>query len=389
MVNKEIWIDEFLNSLKDAKLERTLGVFPGISCSNKPSYNFSSNDYLNLSSHPQLLGAVANSQQVGAGASRLISGTNKLHLELEASLARLLKKDAALVFGSGYLANLGFLSSYLRREDSVFSDRLIHASLIDGIRLSGAKHHRFQHNDPNHLRELLSKHHRQRRSGAQTLIVIESVYSMDGDLAPLSDYVELSKEFESHLFVDEAHALGVFGPAGAGLAAELGLENDIAVFSATLSKAFGSYGGFVCSSEPVQKLLINRSRPFIYNTALPPPLASAALESLAIISGEPEMGSRLLFLAECFRALLQELGFPIGKTKSQIIPLIIGDNQRALELAERLQKRGIFVKAIRSPTVPKGSARLRFSLTLAHNEAVLAETAFAAAEEAKRIGVIS
>ncbi|WP_425399964.1 aminotransferase class I/II-fold pyridoxal phosphate-dependent enzyme [Aeoliella sp.] len=381
-MRSEQWISELLAKLAREGLERRLAVHPadGAVC------DFTSNDYLNLSTHPDVVAAMQAGTMVGSGASRLVSGTREIHQEFEQQLAAYFGKPAALVFGAGYLANLGLLSSYLGRNDTVFADRLVHASLIDGIQLSDARHQRFQHNDAAHLEQLLVKTGTTRKPGERWLVVVESVYSMDGDVAPLAAIAELAIEHDAQLLVDEAHALGVFGPAGRGVAAELDISDQVPLVTGTLSKAFGSYGGVVVASDFVRQLLVNRARPFIYNTALPPALLLAASESLRIIGSQAGLGDKLLELAAHFRRELHEQGLEVGPSASQIVPVMVGDNQQAVQLAEALHERGILVKAIRPPTVPVGTARLRFSVTLAHNEQLLTHTAQAVAEAARSIG---
>lgn len=383
-MRSEDWISELLEKLASEGLERRLSVHPvdGAVC------DFTSNDYLNLSTHPDVVAAMQASDMVGAGASRLVSGTRDIHELFERQLAEYFDKPAALVFGAGYLANLGLLSGWLGRNDTVFADRLVHASLIDGIQLSGANHQRFRHNEVAHLEELLDKATSTRKPGERWLVVVESVYSMDGDIAPLAEISQLALEHDAQLLVDEAHALGVFGPAGRGVAAELGIADQVPLMTGTLSKAFGSYGGLFVGSTIVRQLLVNRARPFIYNTALPPALLLAALESLRLVESQPDLGDRLLALAAHFRRELVQQGLQLGPSASQIVPVMVGDNQLAVRLADELLARGIVVKAIRPPTVPAGTARLRFSVTLAHNEQLLSHTAQAVGQAARSVGLL-
>ena len=385
-MRSELWIDEQLQKLAAEGLAREAVVYPP---TGPVAVNFSSNDYLNLAAHPQVVAAMQQATMVGSGASRLVSGTTAVHQEFEFSLAQFLNKPAALVFGAGYLANLGILTAWLGRGDCVFADRLVHASLIDGIQLSMARHVRFRHNEVDHLEQLLAKESDKRTPGTRWLVVVESVYSMDGDRAPLAELVELAERYDAQLLVDEAHALGVFGPAGQGVAAELGIVDRVGMMSGTLSKAFGSYGGFVVGSQLTRKLLVHRARPFIYNTAVPPGVLLAASESLKLMQANTDYGTRLLALAEHFRQQLRQQGLEVGTSSSQIVPVMVGPNDKAIALAERLQSAGLFVKAIRPPTVPEGTARLRFSLTLAHDEALLSETAERVGREARRLGVVA
>ena len=383
-MRSEDWITELLEKLASEGLERRLSVHPagGAVC------DFTSNDYLGLSTHPDIVAAMQASNMVGAGASRLVSGTRDIHEFFEQRLAQYFEKPAALVFGAGYLANLGLLSAWLSRNDTVFADRLVHASLIDGIQLSGAKHQRFRHNEAAHLAELLAKASTARKPGERWLVAVESVYSMDGDVAPLAEISQLASEHDASLLVDEAHALGVFGPAGRGVAAELGIADQVALTTGTLSKAFGSYGGLFVGSTIVRQLLVNRARPFIYNTALPPAMLLAALESLRLVESQADLGQRLLDLAAHFRRELQQQGLQVGPSASQIVPVMVGENQLAVRLADELLTHDIVVKAIRPPTVPAGTARLRFSVTLAHNELLLSQTALAVGQAARSVGLL-
>lgn len=329
-----------------------------------PLLNFSTNDYLNLAG-----GASESSfrkQPSGACSSRLISGTSATHLSLESELAEFLSQEASLVFGSGYLANLGLASSLLRREDMVFADRLLHASLIDSILLSRAKCRRFRHNDVSHLEKLLSKEYERRKPNQRFLILTESVFSMDGDLAPLQDLMSLANRYEAEVIVDEAHAIGVFGPQGRGCVAESRLSSDVVAITGSFGKSFASYGGFIAGSELVRSLCVQQSRSFIYNTALPSSLAEDTLYSLEAIRSNSTAGAELLKRARVFRNLLVDSGLSVAQSESQIVPIVLGDSERALSVARTLAEEGIFCHAIRPPTVPKGKERLRFSVTLAH-----------------------
>ncbi len=351
--------------------------------------NLASNDYLNLSHDSRLLEAVRGVSTTAAGSSRLLSGNLDYHLELESKLSGYLGGESALVFGAGYLANLAVLSALPSRNDVVFSDKLIHASAIDGIMLSRARHRRFRHNDTQHLESLLRDEQERISDGSKLFIVVESLYSMDGDFAPLSEISELAESFNAILVVDEAHAIGVIGPEGRGLVASLGLQERVDVITGTLSKALAAYGGFAVCRAHIREYLINSARPFIYNTALPPMQAVAASVALDLLckngtSGlcqNGTLGSQLLERAESMRKFLSDRGIPTLASASQIIPIPMPDAARAVLLASRMAERGILTPAIRAPTVPKGSERLRLSLTLAHTVSHLEEVADALAEE--------
>lgn len=331
--------------------------------------NLASNDYLDLARHPQLAQAAseaATRHGTGATASRLVTGTLALHHLLEEQLATHKGYPAALLYGSGYMANAGVLPALVGRGDHVFADRLIHASVIDAVRLSGARLHRFAHNEPDALDALLTQHPHDKR-----IVCVESVYSMDGDLAPLDAFAEVIHRHEVMWMVDEAHAGGIFGPRGAGCIAARKLQPDVTVAIGTLSKAFGGYGGFAACSEVIRNWLINNSRAFIYTTAPPPPTVAAALAALDLVHDNVTWGATLLQRAERFRQRLQAAGLDTMTSRSQIIPVRAGTNDRALRLAAFLQKESIIVGAMRPPTVPAGSARLRLSLSLAHSESDL------------------
>lgn len=332
----------------------------------------SSNNYLGLAAHPRVKqAAIAAIERygVGAGASRLVAGNLEPLRRLEANLARLKGAEAALVFGSGYLANLGTLTALMGPGDTIFSDELNHASLIDGGRLAKADLKIYRHCDTGHLKVLLEGSARARRR----LIVTDSIFSMDGDFAPLREIVELARRFEAAIMVDEAHAVGVIGPDGAGLAAELGLQHQIDIQMGTLSKALGAYGAYVAGASVLIEFLINRARSFIYTTGLPPPIAAAADAAVEIMRAEPERIRRLWDNAAHLRGRLEAAGFSFGATQSPILPLIIGAAQDAVNMAKRLFERGVYAIAIRPPTVPAGTARLRLTPIADHTRADLDE----------------
>jgi 8-amino-7-oxononanoate synthase len=346
--------------------------------------NFSSNDYLNLSQNCHVKHRAQEAIEhwgCGATASRLMSGTLALHEELEGSLARMTGGPAALVFGSGFAMNVGLLFALAGREDVIFADRLSHASLIDGARLSGATLKRYAHNDVQSLERLLQSS----PCRGHRIIVCESVFSMDGDIAPLAELRRLATQYDAALLVDEAHAIGIWGDGG-GVLRQLGLTAaELTV--GTLGKALGSQGGFVVCSHDMREYLVNRARSFIYSTALPPASVAAALGAIEQIERDPGMGQRLLELALGFhRALLAE-GLQLPEFCSQILPVHVGDNARAMELAARLRERGLLVTAVRPPTVPEGTARLRLSVTMAHTEQDLAWAATEIGSAARQMGV--
>ncbi len=352
--------------------------------------NFSSNDYLGLASDlilREAATAAINKFGVGAGASRLISGTQSPHVRLERALAEWKGTEAALSFSSGYAAALGTIPALVTKNDVVLLDKLCHASLIDGAKLSGAILRVFAHNNLRKLESLLVWARRE-HPGKRILIVTESVFSMDGDRAPLRELVELKKRLGGLLMLDEAHAVGVIGTNGRGLAAEQNVSGEVDVQMGTFSKALGASGGYICSSRNLIEWLINRARSFIYSTASPPAIAAAALTAVTFLSSS-EGEKRRLLLWERIN-LLHELlsALNVGRSDdaskrstlnaqcstlnsnpgSAIFPWIVGDEQAALDLAAALKNEGFLVPAIRYPTVAKGSARLRITVTAAHNE---------------------
>ncbi len=322
--------------------------------------NLASNDYLGLSSSPLLAAAAhdaINEYGASSGASRLVTGNNRLYQELEHELASFKAQPAALVFNSGYTANLCLLASLADRHTLVFSDRLNHASIIDGISLSGAKHVRYRHNDMAHLATLLTKH----KDHPHKLIITDSVFSMDGDLADLPSLVQLKHDFNCLLVIDEAHATGIFGH-GRGLAHEFGVEQEIDLHMGTFSKALGSFGGYVGGSRLLIDYLINTGRALIYTTGLPPATVASNLAAIRLLQQNPDQGQPLLTMARNLVRHLQDLGIDTGPTESHIIPIIIGDNERTLQVQQQLHDMGIHVGAIRPSTVPTGTARLRLAL---------------------------
>lgn len=351
-----------------------------------PVLDLSSNNYLGLAGHPALKRAAAEALErhgCGAGASRLLSGTLPLHAELETALAAFKRTEAALVFGSGYHANLGVIPALAGPGDTVLSDELNHASIIDGCRLSRARVQAFRHRDVGHLEELLAA-----APAGQRLIVTDSVFSMDGDLAPLEAIVTLARRYHGWVMVDEAHATGVFGPGGAGVVEALGLQGQVEIQMGTLSKALGSFGAYVAGSRALIDWLINRARSFIFSTALPPSILGAARAALAIVRDEPERRRRLWDNARRLSEGLSRLGYRLGDTASPIVPVLIGDEARTMALSAALLERGVFAQGIRPPTVPPGTARLRVTPTAVLTDADLERALLAFAEAGKDVRVI-
>ncbi len=364
------WIQSKLDELKAQHLLRHVRTQAGVGgileTSEGRVLNFSSNDYLHLAGHPHVKKRAIEAVRqygTGAGSSRLVTGSLPIHEELESRLAAFKGTESALLYGSGYMANAGVIPSLAGPDDIIFTDKLVHASILDAVKLSGAKHKRFLHNDVDSLHQRLKKDaHR----GAKRLIITESVFSMDGDLAPLRELTDLAEAFDCRLMVDEAHATGLFGPAGAGLAAADGLTNRVDIEMGTLSKALGSYGGFIAASSHMRAWFINTSRALIYTTAPPPGSVGAALGSLDVLEQHPHLGRELLARASRLRSLLNAYGLDTMNSQSQIVPVLIGSNERAIHVSASLRKEGLLATAIRPPTVPPHTARLRLSVTLAH-----------------------
>ncbi|MCF6284406.1 MAG: 8-amino-7-oxononanoate synthase [Candidatus Hydrogenedentes bacterium] len=348
--------------------------------------NFSSNDYLNLSGDPALKAAVVDAvaeQGCGATASRLMSGNLTIHEALERALADLTGQERALVFPSGYQANVGVLTSLAGPDDMIFSDALNHASIIDGARLSKASIQVYRHNDVAHLESLLRSIGLRRAvagvspvhssSPAQhRIIVTDSVFSMDGDLAPLKELAALAARYDAVLVVDEAHAIGIWGEGG-GLCRHLGIRPDVTI--GTLGKALGSGGGFAACDGPYRDLLINRARSFIYSTGVSPMNAAAALAAVEAIVSRKSLGPTLLRRARQFQSMLADHGIDVAPGETQIIPIAVGDDAQVMTLAKSLLEAGLIATGIRPPTVPEGTARLRLSVTLAHDDTTLEKAA--------------
>ncbi len=326
---------------------------------------FCGNDYLGLSHHPRVLQAAKKSLErygTGAGAARLISGTSTEHTALEEQLARTKKKARALVFSAGYLANLGVLSALAGEGDLILMDKLCHASLIDGARLSSAALRVFPHRNYEKCEQIL----KQNAGIRKKILVTDSVFSMDGDLADVRELIRLKKIYDCLLVVDDAHGTGVLGLTGGGALEDEKLEQDVDVITGTLSKALGGLGGFAAASEPLIEWMINKARPFIFATALPPALCSAALEALIVIEEEPGVRYALWRNIQRMAEELTSSGWPVAGIQSPILPLLVGAEGDALALSERLLEQGFFIPAIRYPSVPKGKARLRVTVSGAH-----------------------
>ncbi|WP_236338841.1 8-amino-7-oxononanoate synthase [Paenibacillus plantiphilus] len=388
------WMEQELQSLAGEALERKLRDSAPVS--GRPGYilrdgqellNLSSNDYLGLAQHPAIIEAMRTAlltEGAGSGASRLVTGNRTPYRELEDALADWQQCGAALVAANGYMANTGVISALVGRGDVVFSDRLNHASIVDGVALSRAEHARYRHNDMEHLRHLLHKH----RGARRKLIVTDTIFSMDGDQALLHELVQLKGQHGAMLMVDEAHSGGIYGGNGEGLCHSLGIHSDIDIHMGTFSKAFGLYGAYVCGSETLVRWLVNRARPFIYSTALPPSILAGISQSLEIVRSESDRRRLLLAASRKFRTMLRDGGFQTSDGDSPIVPVIVGDNAAALRFSAELQEAGIAAVAIRPPTVPEGTARIRFSLSAVHTERELEQAASCIRSIGLKLGVL-
>jgi 8-amino-7-oxononanoate synthase len=366
------WVDGELAALSAKGLRRALEPLaspqrPVVSVGGRTLVNLCSNDYLALASDPRLrtaAAAAAEREGAGSGAARLVVGDLPVHGALEERLATFKSSEAALLFSSGYHANAGVPAALVGRHDAIFSDVLNHASIVDGCLLSRAVTVRYRHLDVGELADLLAKSRARRK-----LVVTDSVFGMDGDAAPLREIADVCERHGAMLYVDEAHATGVFGPTGAGLAEALGVADRVDVQMGTLGKALGSFGAYVAGSRRLVDLLVSRARTFIFTTALPPPPCAAALAALDVVAEEPARRERLHELAARMKAGLANLGFDVSRVVAPIFPVVLGSEEHALAASRALRVHGFLVRAIRPPTVPPGTSRLRVSLTAGHTKA--------------------
>ena len=342
---------------------------PRVLLDGHPMLLLCSNNYLGYADHPRVREAAADAAMrwgAGAGASRLVSGNMTVHRRLEERLAEFEGADRCLLFGSGYLANTGVISALAQKGEVVFSDELNHASIVDGCRLARAETFVYRHADLEHLEWGLRQ-----AAGRASLVVTDSVFSMDGDLAPLEGLVALAGRHDARLMVDEAHATGAFGPGGRGAVAAAGLEEEVDVIVGTLGKALGSYGAYVCCDQATARYLVNTARTLIFSTALPPPAAAAALASLDLLVEHPERVDRLRRNARVLREALAAEGVECSPSESHIVPLVVGSSSSAAAACESALEQGVFAQAIRPPTVPEGTARLRLAVMASHTRTEL------------------
>lgn len=365
------WIADELDALARRELLRERRAYDGLQgarlrIDGREFVNFGSNDYLGLAADRRLCDAAARAAAAtgwGAGASPLVVGRARAHEELERRLAEFEGTEAAIALSTGFAANQGAITALVGKGDAVYSDALNHASIVDGCRLSRADVHVYAHADLASLKELLSAGEKYRRR----LIVTDSLFSMDGDLAPVADLAELARAFDCMLMIDEAHATGVFGSQGRGIAEHLGCEEGVHVRVGTLSKALGGVGGFVAGRRTLIDWLANRARPYVFSTALPPAAAAAACAALDIVRDEPFRRENLLARAAEAVQALRAQGWDVGDAQSQIIPVLIGEASQAMAMSAVLARHGFWVPAIRPPSVPAGKARLRLSLSYSHD----------------------
>ncbi len=368
---------QIITKLKDQNLFRVLKKVENdqgttLVVDGKTYLNFSSNNYLGLANHPELIKASVDATQkfgTSSGASRLITGSMSLHHELEETIARFKGCEAALVFNSGYHANIGVIPTLTDKEDYIFSDELNHASLIDACRLSHATTQVYRHNDLNHLEELLQK---SPATNHTKLIITDSVFSMDGDLAPLPQMMALAEKYHATVFVDEAHGTGVFGKTGRGVVEHFRIDSNHPrlIQMGTLGKALGSFGAYVCGSSELKEFLINKSRAFIYTTALPPGVIAASIAAFKVVGQNPELRKNLWGHVDYFKTELQKIikgsEFYLAPSESPIIPLVVGDTSQTMKISNLLFEAGVWAHPIRPPTVPEGTSRIRFTLMATH-----------------------
>ena len=367
-------VAEMLEEIRERGLYRRLRMVSGpqgprVLLDGDPVLLLCSNNYLGLADHPRVREAAAEAAMrwgVGAGASRLVSGNMTVHRRLEEQLAAFKGSEACVLFGSGYLANAGIVSSLARAGDVVFSDELNHASIVDGCRLARAETFVYDHCDPEHLEWGLRE-----AQGRGALIVTDGVFSMDGDIAPLEEIVELAQRYDARVMVDEAHSTGTVGPGGRGAVVDAGLEDEVEVVVGTLGKALGSYGAYACCDKPMAKYLVNTARTLIFSTALPPPAVAGAMAALDLLQEQPGRVDKLHRNAAAMRDALSAEGLDTGISETQILPVVVGDPHAAMEACERALGQGVFCQAIRPPTVPHGSSRLRIAVMASHTRSEL------------------
>ena len=386
------FLHDRLEDLKRMGLYRSLREVEGppgttIVIDGRKLLQFSSNNYLGLANHPRLKAAAMAAVErygVGSGASRLVCGNLDLNRKLEEKVAQLKKKEAALLFSTGYMANLGVIAALAGDGDLILSDEFNHASVVDACRLSRAQTRVYPHKRMDELEKLLAG----AESSKRRLIVTDGIFSMDGDIAPLPDLVDLAEKYECLLMVDDAHATGVLGPNGGGTGDHFGLAEKIDVAMGTFGKALGGFGAFVAGDRNLRELLINCSRPFMFTTGLPPSVLAAGIAALEVVEEEPEMRARLWDNANLLRNGIEEMGFTLAGGETQIIPLLAGDASLAMEMSSLLREEGLFIQGIRPPSVPPGTSRLRITVSAVHTPGEVAFALEALQKAGRKVGII-
>lgn len=392
-MSKIDWIQKEIDGLKEAGLYnriRTIGSAQGawLTVDGKHVLNFCSNNYLGLANHPKIVEAAKEATKkygVGPAAVRSIAGTMDLHVELEKRLAKFKGVEAVITFQSGFTANLATIPAVVSKEDVIFSDRLNHASIIDGCRLSGAKIVAYEHNDPNSLDEQIKANLPQFR---RALIVTDGVFSMDGDIAPLPALYEVAKKYDILFMVDDAHGEGVLGKGGRGIVDHFGLHGKIDIEVGTMSKAFGVMGGMVAGNATIVEWLRQRGRPFLFSSAVTAPDAAACLAAVDLLEESTELVDRLWDNAKYFKTEMKKLGFNTGVSETPITPIMLGEAPLAQQFSRELFEEGVFGMAIGFPTVPQGKARIRVMISAAHDRDDLGKGLEAFAKVGKKLGVI-
>jgi glycine C-acetyltransferase len=385
-------LDTELDNLKQKHMFRKLRVVHGeekavCNIDGKEVINLSSNNYLGLTTHPKLREAALKAIEthgVGTAAVRTIIGTMDLHHELEERLATFKHTEATLTFQSGFTSNVGIIQSLMEDGDAIISDELNHASIIDGIRLSKASRHIYKHTDMNDLEAKL----KEAQNARTKLVITDGVFSMDGDIAPLPDIVELGERYNAAVYVDDAHSSGVLGSNGRGSVDHFGLNGRVDIQVGTFSKAFGAQGGYIAGIQPLRDFLIHNARPFLFSNALPPSVIATCLAAIEVLETEPELIEKMWENTRYFKSGLAKLGFDIGKSETPITPVIAGSGERAMKLSDRLFEEGVFAQGIGYPTVPEARSRVRTIVTAAHSRDSL-DTALGAFEKVgKELGII-
>src|SRR5512145_818456 len=392
-MSKLDWLKQEIDGLKEQGLYnriRTIGSAQGawLTVDGKNVLNFCSNNYLGLANHPKIVSAAQEATKkygVGPAAVRSIAGTTDLHIQLEQRLAKFKGAEDVITFQSGFTANLGTISALVAKEDVIFSDRLNHASIIDGCRLSGAKIVAYEHNDPGSLEDAIKEHASNFR---RALIVTDGVFSMDGDIAPLPEIYEVAKKYDILLMVDDAHGEGVLGKGGRGIVDHFGLHGKVDVEVGTMSKAFGVMGGVVAGNAVIVEWLRQRGRPFLFSSAMTVPDVAACLAAVDILEESTELVDRLWENTRYFKAEMQRLGFDTGKSTTPITPIMLGEAPLAQQFSRELFEAGVFAMSIGFPTVPRGKARIRVMISAAHARADLDKGLEAFASVGRKLGVI-